>query len=53
MALTYNEIVASTLFRTREEAADNIMSSVALVNELADKGKVETVEGGYELREPA
>lgn len=53
MPLTYNEIVASTLFRTREEAADNIMSSVALVNELVDKGKVEKVDGGYELREPA
>lgn len=53
MALTINEIVASTLFRQRKETADNIMSSIAAFNALAAKGKVELVSGGYELREPA
>jgi len=53
MPLTYNEMVASTLFRTSEEAADNIMSSVAIVNALTDKGAVEKVDGGYEIRQAA
>lgn len=50
MPLTYNEIVASTLFNQREETADAIMSAVPLTNELVAKGNVERVSGGYELR---
>lgn len=52
MTLSINEIVASTLFHQREEAADGATNNNAVLKRLATKGKMEMVDGGYELREP-
>jgi len=50
MALTINDLVASTLFHQREETADTVLGNDAILIKLKEKGRVKKIGGGYEIR---
>ena len=49
---TFTEIVSTTLREHRQEFADNVSNNNALLQRLMSKGRITTVDGGYEIVEP-
>lgn len=49
---TFTEMVTTTLRKHRKELADNVSQHNALLARLMKKGRMETVDGGYEIVEP-
>ncbi|WP_448206487.1 phage major capsid protein [Azospirillum sp. sgz302134] len=47
----FTEIVTTTLRQHKKELADNVSKNNALYSRLADKGRVDIVDGGYEIVE--
>ncbi|MBF0142713.1 MAG: phage major capsid protein [Magnetococcales bacterium] len=48
----FSEMVVSTLRKHNEELTDNVSKHNALLNRLEKKGKIEVIDGGYEIVEP-
>lgn len=48
----FTEIVTTTLREHKKEIADNISKNNALFNRLTKKGRVEVIDGGYEIAVP-
>lgn len=48
----FTEMVTTTLRRSGTEVADNVSNHNALLNVMKRKGKIKTVNGGYEIQEP-
>ena len=49
---TFTEIVSTALREHRQEFADNVSNNNALLQRLMTKGRITTVDGGYEIVEP-
>lgn len=49
---TFTEIVTTTLRQHRKKIADNVSNNNALLQRLMKKGRMELVDGGYEIVEP-
>lgn len=49
---TFTEMVTTTLRHTVGDVADNVSEHNALLRMLKEKGKIETVGGGYEIQVP-
>lgn len=49
---TFTEIVTTTLRQHRKEIADNVSNNNALLQRLMKKGRMEVIDGGYEIVEP-
>ena len=49
---TFTEIVTTTLREHKKELVDNISKNNALLNRLTKKGKIEVIDGGYEIAVP-
>ena len=48
----FTEIVTTTLRQHRKELADNVSKNNALLARLMKKGRIQTIDGGYEIVEP-
>jgi hypothetical protein len=48
----FTEIVTTTLRQHRKELTDNVSKNNALLRRLMDRGKMDTIDGGYEIVEP-
>lgn len=49
---TFTELVTTTLREHRKELTDNVSKNNALLMRLMKKGRMKTVDGGYEIVEP-
>lgn len=49
---TFTEMVTTTLRQHRRELADNVSNHNALYRRLTERGRVQRVDGGYEIVEP-
>jgi|TARA_Y100001951_G_scaffold104384_1_gene115815 hypothetical protein len=49
---TFTEIVSTTLREHNREFADNVSNNNALLQRLMTKGRIDVIDGGYEIVEP-
>jgi hypothetical protein len=49
---TFTEMVTTTLRNHARKLVDNVSANNALLTYIKDKGKIDTVSGGYEIVRP-